>query len=189
MLSKDFIKQYWSVAVSVSNYMPIEKRLAPELILASMSWESADATNNGAKNLNNISGIKYTNYAAALGATQSGMYAKYPSLDAYARDFARVLSNSNYYSGIHMAAKTPGFKDDVEAWNRSAYAEDDYNVGTILNKISEIQGIVKGANGTVATNQLNIPMPDASKMTADDKTKYAIIGAVVVSALALIPSR
>jgi hypothetical protein len=178
----DFYKKYYSVAVAASNYMPIDKRLSPDLLLAVMSWETADATNRGATSLNNLSGIKYSEYAASVGAVKDGMYAKYPSLDAYARDFARVMSNSVYYSGIHSAAKTPGFEDDIIAWNKSAYAEADYNVGVILGRIQEIKGVI-GDGQAVGT--LNLSVPDVKNMSQDKLLQYAALGAAVLALVAI----
>jgi hypothetical protein len=190
MNRQEFYKKYLPIAIKASEYMPAEKRLDPKLLLAVMSWESQFATNRGALQLNNVSGIKFTEWAAKLGATQSGMYANYPSLDAYAKDYARVLSNSNYYSLIHAAAKTPGFKDDVIEWNKSAYAEIDYDVNEILNRINEIDAL----DGVISPSQLpggsyTLPMPNLSGKSQPEIMGLALIGALVLALVASPPKK
>lgn len=114
-----------------------ETGLPYDFIVAQWGWETAWGTNRGAKELNNHAGIKYSKYSPA-GVTQSGMYAKYPTMDHFIKDYARVMRLS-YYKGIH-SARTDSQR--IVELNKSPYSEADYNVNTMLSaqKIAKTYG-------------------------------------------------
>lgn len=186
MTSKDFYLKYAPVAKKVSEYLG--GAIPAETILAAMSWETNYGANRGAQTLNNLAGIKYSDSAAKLGATKDGMYAKYPTLDAFAQDFARVLK-LGYYDGIRAAGKTPGYEDDFVAWNKSPYAEHDYSVPEMLRRVGEISQVIKTAPNTATVSPQNILTGYTSKaqqLNDSDKVKYAAVGLAVVGIVALL---
>lgn len=176
MNEQEFYEKYYKTAKLASQNLA--GALAPETILSFWYWETAGGTNRGARELNNLGGIKYVGQDTKYGidASKSGMYANYSSLEEFAKDYARVL-NLSYYDSVLEAGRTPGYEDDIKAINDSPYAEADYDPGTILRSIQAflgLQGSKTDSSSTVtSTESLE---GQFNRLTEEQVKQYAIIG-------------
>ncbi len=158
-------------------------------IVAQWGWETGWGTNRGSKTLNNHAGIKYSKYAPA-GTTKDGMYAKYPTMDLFIKDYTRVM-NLSYYTGI-KSARTD--RDKVIALNVSPWSESDYDINTMLSAMSIARGTGEGIkiinNTTTATTMpTTINIPNVKSLDNKQLENYATIGLAAAVLLALMPSK
>lgn len=183
MSKKAFYDKYIGVAKETSNLLG--GKLDPYILLSFWHWETGGGTNRGAKELNNLGGIKWVDQKRKYGinAVQSGMYANYNSLSDYAKDFARVLS-LGYYDDVLKAGVTPGYEDDVLAMNKSPYAEADYNVDTIIKNVNEFKAMA--GDPIVVDDEQYITIPNPQGMSADAIMKALAVGVAFLGMMALI---
>jgi PKD repeat protein len=116
--------------------------LAPELVAAWWSWETAFGA-NGTSKVNNHSGIK----AASSGKDfVSGQYAGYNSEESYVADYVRTITARDYrgYGAIIDASKSnpKNYAAVTAAHNASKWSEADYNVSTIVARAQEIAKMI-----------------------------------------------
>jgi hypothetical protein len=145
--SQEFYKQYYNYAKIVESNTGIPY----EVILAVWSWES-DYKNNriSQDGIFNLGGTKYVSNSIA--ETKSGMYADYKDLTQMAQDFSRIL-NLSYYKEIKNN-KGGGYKEYFEDWNKSPYAESDYNVTEMIKRATEFKKLSGSITNTI--NQTEI---------------------------------
>lgn len=109
--------------------------LPVSLVIAQWWNESAAGTSSLARQHNNHGGIKYTKAGAEY---EAGPYAGYRSIDAFVRDYVRVL-NLSYYAEVRRVARSgAGVEEVARALGRSPYAESGYGQGE--NLIALIRG-------------------------------------------------
>lgn len=167
-----------------------------DFIVAQWGWETGWGTNRGSKTLNNHAGIKYSKYAPA-GTVKDGMYAKYPNMDTYIKDYTRVM-NLSYYTAI-KSARTD--KDRVVALNVSPWSESDYDINTMLSaqKIARELGggvaIPSSPSSPSSSSSPSISTPtlgglgelNISSMNTEDLQTWASVGIALAILLTLIP--
>jgi flagellum-specific peptidoglycan hydrolase FlgJ len=142
------------------------------VILGQWAHETAYGTSDLVKRgSNNHGGIKYVGASTQDG--QTGMYAKYSSLDRFVDDYSRVMLLS-YYDAVR---KANGIGDTLTALSNSPYAEDkQYG--------EKIAQVIK-TNGLGEVGQLQVfDLPDISGLDDASFKKYAAIGFVIVGLLA-----
>ena len=151
----------------------VERRLGidKEIAVAWWSWETHWGTNESSRKGNNHGGIKFTSNADF----KVGMYAGYNSISRFVDDFVRVLTIPGYgYPGVLASANING-PDDVagitRAMNASKYAQDDYNISTIRERVERIRNMTYRPAASPEVNDSN-------------REQYAAIGAALVAAVA-----
>jgi len=165
-----------------------ETGLPYDFIVAQWGWETAWGTNRGSKELNNHAGIKYSKYAP-VGVVKSGMYAKYPTMDLFIKDYARTDSQR------------------IVELNKSPWSEADYNVNTMLSaqKIAREYGggtVIPapgpapgtgnaGGGGTGWGNSTdNNYINDRVKaLDSTELEQFAMVGLALTIGLSLIPKK
>ena len=133
----------------------------PAVIMTQWLYETGDGSNTGTK-YNNLAGVKHTGSSIPEAYTvPSSIHAAYPNLDAFVKDYVRVL-NLSYYKGIRAIAK-PGVDPVVakRAIDASPYAVTDYNQSGWINYY---QGAIK------ALGSINVAGSGAE--TAEKKTLH-----------------
>lgn len=165
-----------------------ETGLPFDYIVAQWGWETGWGTNRGSKNLNNHAGIKFSKYAPA-GTTQDGMYAKYPTMDHFIKDYARVYRLS-YYTKIKSARTDT---DRIKELNTSLWSESDYDINTMLSA----QKIAREYGGGVSTpTPIVTELPAAASTLSNINVKdlsggeleqWAAVGIGLAILLSLIP--
>lgn len=159
-------------------------------ILAQWGWETGYGGNRGAKSLNNHAGIKFVG-STVKGATKDGMYAKYPNMDLFVDDYARVM-NLSYYKGV-KSAKTD--MELVQAINSSPWAENKYDVDTMLKnmkialEIGEGIKIAPSKTDNKAVEGTKISFPDLNTLSSSEVNDFAKVGLALALVMTLIPKR
>lgn len=165
-----------------------------DYIVAQWGWETGWGTNRGSKELNNHAGIKYSQYAPA-GTTKSGMYAKYPSMNLFIQDYARVYRLS-YYTKI-KSAKTD--EERIKELNNSLWSESDYSIPTMLSaqKIAKQYGedvTVAPAPAPAPTETTiselgNFNISNINTLSNGELETWATVGIALAVLFTLIPKR
>jgi hypothetical protein len=146
------------------------------LIVSWWSWETNFGTNRGAKELKNHGGVKWIHGRSPYQAYQSGMYAGYRTIDHFVKDYIRILNIDGHGYPEVRNVEGESWEKITQDMNASAYAEADYNIGTIMERAREA---AKFSGGTVP------PSTDPSNLSSQELKSYAGIGLALVAAVAL----
>ncbi len=159
-----------------------------DYIVAQWGWETGWGTNRGSKELNNHAGIKFSQYAPA-GTIKSGMYAKYPNMDLFIQDYARVYRLS-YYTKI-KSARTD--EERIKELNNSLWSESDYSISTMLSaqKIAKQygEGVTPAPAETTISELGSFNISNISTLSNGELETWATVGIALAVLLTLIPKR
>lgn len=188
--------QYFSKMLPYAKQAEKETGVPYYWVMAQWAYETANGTNRGSTQLNNHAGIKYSQYAPA-GTTKDGMYAKYPTMDLYIKDYKRVMSLS-YYKPFTANTNVSDL-DLIRNFAKTPWAETKYNEQAMLNNMALArqlgEGIkinvspIGGSNVNVNVPNVNVNVPNVDNLSAADLKQWAVVGLSLAVALSLIPKK
>jgi flagellum-specific peptidoglycan hydrolase FlgJ len=157
------------------------------VIMGQWAVESTYGTSDVAVKDLNLGGIKKVSSSIALPAASPSGYAMYKDYNQFVDDYIRVM-NLPLYNAVRNAVSV---NDTVNALGGSKYAEGTYEKGkTILsvissNNLTKYDNMVAPSQTTPTLNYNDI-LNKVNNASAEDLKKWAIVGAGVVTLLALI---
>lgn len=125
-------------------------KMDPAVIMAQWLYETGDGSNTGTK-FNNLAGVKLTGSSVSEAyAVPESIHAAYPTLDAFVKDYVRVL-NLSYYKDVRAIAK-PGVNPITakNAIDASPYAVTNYNESGWINFYNAAVKILGGTPAPTA---------------------------------------
>lgn len=186
-------EEYLKMMIPWAKKAEQETGIPYHFIAGQWAYETANGTNRGSKELNNQAGIKYSKYAPA-GTVQNGMYAQYPSMNEFIKDYKRVMSLS-YYKPFTSNLKANDL-DLIRNFAKTPWAETKYNETAMLNNMRLALEIGEGvkfvspsipSSGGSSSSNVNVKLPSIDGLGEADLKQWAVVGLSLAVALSLIP--
>lgn len=142
-----------STAAKLAQKVSVDTGIPADLIFGEWMFETGKFTNTGAKELNNLSGIRIPG---------TDKYKSYESLDTFAAAYERLLESPRYVSQGIMTARTPeAFAHDLKGGSYYEGPEADYAAGIRKYQPSFRDYAQSGSKGTgdvtVNIQAINVP--------------------------------
>ena len=120
----------------------------PAFVMAQWLYETGGGTNLGSTKYNNLAGIKSSpNASKGIFDPSDSIHAGYTSLDAFTRDYVRVMS-LGYYRDFLATAKSGNASASLAALNASPWSEADYNKSGFMKYYNEASGLMGSGGST-----------------------------------------
>ena len=159
-------------------------------IMAQWAYETGNGTNRGSQSLNNHAGIKYSKYSPT-GTTQNGMYAQYPSISDFIKDYKRVIGLSYYKPFTSNLGGTD--IDLIRNFAKTPWAETKYNEKAMLDNMRLAKELGEGVKivSPSSSNNVNVSLPNVNvdSLSQADLKQWAMVGLSLAVVLSLIPKK